>query len=292
MLFFVCGVPKDFFGRFQSNISKVFGDGHRVIARPTAPRSDGRYCPSAAEADEAISQYCGELEANRRFAASGCGVLLLRSSGEDISSALERFRPYALPATVDLPTPTVTVGPHGSKCFREMTKSLADSLIGLRRALRTMVTEFEARRNRSPLLLPIRNFESDVLQQEINGLFDNLSNHPDPRERVGNACSRIERSHPFSKVNGKGFSDKRDVRFKMPGRALHGSKSSVGAGHQEQCLINEHLRLGGFIAQGHHFDCVYGENGRLSGEFPNCHDGVTEAVGRPHLNIYPNDFVR
>jgi len=292
MLFFVCGIPHESYPRFQSQISKIFGDGHRVISSPRKPRGDGRYCPDMTDARNLISQYCRDIEGHRKFAEKGCGLVVLRSPGVNIDSVLAEFHPFALPTIVELPVPTVTIGKLGSEWFNKMASRIEGNLRGLRTAIRAISTELEARRNRTPLLLPMRNFASAALRAEISTLYAALSTHPDPRDRIKSACQRIEESHPFTKQRGRFFLDEKGVRFQAPGRALHGFKVAMGSGHLEQCLTNEHLRLGGGIPRGFHFDCTIGEKGNLSGKFPNCHDTVTLATGRPHLNIYPNDFVR
>ena len=155
-----------------------------------------------------------------------------------------------------------------------------------------MKTEVETRRNRSPILLPLRNFASDLLQPSIERLAEDLLVTAKPSSRVEAACQAIEAEHPFvAGGDDKGFTDKAHIVFRSPGRDLHGQLwENQGEGHTIQCVLNGRFRLGGPIAKGFHFDCT--RPPRLQGQFSDCHDKEGDYVGKPHLNIASNDYVR
>jgi len=292
MIFVVAGVPADLFGRFQQLAKKVFGEGHLVIAKPIRARPDGKFAPDMAYGQRLVSDLANRIILSPEIARDGCGVILLASPNLDIRDCAQCFEPFALSVALDLPIPTLTIGHAGSRTMNAIAEKVRSAAVTLRRGVKAMNSEISSRKNRTPLLLPIRNFSSDVLTAEISSLHFSLASADAPAERIRAACMRIEQSHPFTKPGGGSFYDRRGVRFKVPGRALHGSKATVGDGHLPSCLLNSRLRLGGHSDAGFHYDCTQGSNGVLSGAFPNCHGACREYAGHPHLNIYPNDFLR
>jgi hypothetical protein len=65
----------------------------------------------------------------------------------------------------------------------------------------------------------------------------------------------------------------------------------MGPEHNEVCFLNARVRLGGFYADGFHYDCMR-RKARYEGRFANCHNVEANYTGRPHLNVYPNDYIR
>ncbi|HLL32228.1 MAG TPA: hypothetical protein VK403_14665 [Allosphingosinicella sp.] len=292
MIFLVGGVPNLLFNRYQQLILKIFGDGHVVISRPVAPRRDGRFSPSHHDAIELISDLSLRVTEDPSIVANGCAALALASPGTDIDDFMIEFRPFAIFRRIDLPVPTIVVGDRGRQTMNTIARVISNSLKPVREAVRAVNSELTSRRNRTPLLLPQRNFRSPVLSQELDYLFVSLGLAPDPRAMIAGACHRIENLHPFRKPGGASFFDDRAIRYKMPGRALHGAPRLAGGDHQPTCLINGHLRLGGASLIGFHYDCTRGEKGRLVDNLPNCHSAIARLEGNPHLNIYPNDYIR
>jgi hypothetical protein len=292
MLFVVAGVPGDLFQRFQQLIPSIFGRGHLVVAKPLRVRQDGRFAPGADYIDDIIKDLARRVERDPSITRTGCGAVILASPKVNIATALRAFYPFALPVAISLPSPALTIGEAGRRTMNRIAADVREVAVGLQRGVRSVTSEITARRNRTPLLLPNRNFTSDVFSREVDALFTALARSDAPSARISSACQRIERRHPFQPRGGACFYDDRGIRFRMPGRALHGRRIGIGQGHLPTCLLNGHLRLGGFSESGFHYDCTDGERGRLRGEFPDCHGTVGEYVGQPHLNIYPNDFIR
>lgn len=58
-----------------------------------------------------------------------------------------------------------------------------------------------------------------------------------------------------------------------------------------ECLFNGLLRIGGAIRDGFHYDCTR-SGGKYAGDFANCHNEIISKAGKPHLNVYPNDYIR
>ncbi len=144
----------------------------------------------------------------------------------------------------------------------------------------------------SPLLLPLRNFRSDVVRPEVAALFDNLPADADPRSRLGAASDAITIRHSLQRVNGTAFyEDDRQLRFKSPGTDRHGAARLVSEGHKTHCLINGRIRLGGPFDALFHYDCDY-LRGTVDRAYPNCHDAIQAPAKATHANIAPSDAIR
>ena len=145
----------------------------------------------------------------------------------------------------------------------------------------------------TPLLLPLSNFRSDVLAPQIRTLFDSLGTAENPRVEPGVSKDAILTQHPVNRREGHTpfFQDSRNLRFKSPGRDRHGRARLCGEGHENRCLLNSRVRLGGPFDALFHYDCEY-ERGGVDRIYPNCHGADAEPAVRTHVNIAPNDAIR
>ncbi|WP_395944468.1 hypothetical protein [Brevundimonas sp.] len=291
MLIGVAGVPTPHFNTFQKQSGKLAGSGHSVFGVPSKPEN-GAWKTGASTARTLIDRAIALINADNRNAAEGFGVICLAHEWDDLDAFESELFPAALVLRVKLPFPLVIDGEAGRVAFNTVLGTIGKEVPTLIRATRAMRSEVEARRNRSPVLLPVGNFKSDALRPSIEGLSKALLQAGNPAEKVQTACREIEARHPFKpKGSDKGFRDDADVIFRSPGRDLHGRLwEKPGEGHDARCALNGWFRLGGPIASGFHFDCT--RPPRLEGRFCNCHGAEGEFVGKPHLNIAPNDYVR
>ena len=165
----------------------------------------------------------------------------------------------------------------------------------LRKGIGALTTEFSTRLRRTPLLLPIRRFGSDHLVTLLSSTGEAIKGDHVPSDVIKDACLDFERKHPYAKAGMRQgrFENLAGVEFVAPGRADHHGRRAlkVGNGHNEACYLNARLRLGGAFADGFHYDCTR-QRRAYSGIFGNCHDAEASYTGRPHLNVYPNDFIR
>jgi hypothetical protein len=147
----------------------------------------------------------------------------------------------------------------------------------------------------SPLTLPLRNFQSNILQKSIRELFLALGSGGDTRASVYAAVEAIAASHPLLRLTDGShrpyYEDDRGLRFKSPGREKHAMARGVSEGHAHRCFINGRARLGGPIEVSFHYDCEY-ERGNADGDYLDCHGSETKCARRSHVNIAPNDYVR
>lgn len=160
--------------------------------------------------------------------------------------------------------------------------------------VRNQVTGYlSSRCNRTPLLLPRRHFNESALETLIREVWEGLQRSNEANSILENSVRNFERRFPFvkgKKVSGH-FTNSNSVEFRSPGRDLHGLAYPKIEGHQDQCFLNGSLRIGGQIRPGFHFDCTH-KGGRHGGAFPDCHGETVNKKGNPHLNVFPNDYIR
>ncbi|MNS08993.1 hypothetical protein D3C72_404620 [compost metagenome] len=290
MLIAVAGVPSPHFNEFQRRLGRLAGSGHTMFGVPCRPQN-GACRLGGDDADALMARANALINKTPRIAADGFGVICLAHQWDNIGAFEAPFFPSSLVLRVDLPHPVLSAGEEGRTQFNAVSRAIETAAPILIRAIRAVASEAAARRNRSPILLPLRSFASDQFRSSIERLSAELLDAERPSDRIWQACDEIEAVHPFNPKGVKGFLDDANVIFRSPGRDLHGQVwDQPGEGHAESCSLNGRFRLGGPIATGFHYDCM--RLSKLEGDFSNCHGKVATYEGRPHLNIAPNDFVR
>lgn len=291
MLIGVAGVPAQHFNSFQQQSGKLAGSGHTVFGAPC--RMESEACrPCENDAVVLMARAIDIINKTPSAADDGFGVMCLAHDWYNISGFENIFFPSSLVLKVPLPHPILVDGNGGREYFNKVLRALSLASPRLIRATRATASEVKARRNRSPILLPLKNFGSERLVPAIRELSSDLLNVDHPSGRIKQACDEIEAAHPFTpKGDGKGFRDSENIIFRSPGRDLHGQVwDRPGDGHEVACNLNARFRLGGPIAHGFHYDCT--RPPFLQGYFSNCHGQTADYKGKPHLNVSPNDFIR
>jgi hypothetical protein len=185
--------------------------------------------------------------------------------------------------------------------FRQSKNELAQLLNRLsteaRETLMIIHRELIEQRQRTPWLLPVRNFRSkhlvkylyelqDLLpfnSQKIN-IFDRITNafrhhHPPQKAQDGHAKDR------------RYFVDDAGIEFKPPGRDLHGFHRP-SEGHNEICVVSSRRRMGVPYHRAFHYDCSKG-NGPTQALLHSCHsEQVAQIDSEEHINIATNDYTR
>jgi hypothetical protein len=181
----------------------------------------------------------------------------------------------------------------------ELLKLLLQATTNARETIKIIGKEITECRNRTPLLLPVKNFHSKALRSQLKTLQITLANQPDKvalASVVKETIDLIKTIHPLKKVENPKkkqpcFLDERDIEFHSPGSALHGLPRPQD-NHPVSCLLGGYRRLGAPFHAAFHYDCVKGVRGNLKDSFYSCHEDASTIEGNPHLNISPNDFVR
>ncbi|WP_146256613.1 MULTISPECIES: hypothetical protein [Stenotrophomonas maltophilia group] len=230
---------------------------------------------------------------NNSLSNTSFGVIAVNCDGGDLRGLMDAtFPSIFLAAAHWVPT-------WGSTAERNIS---ANELITVLRvatkraklALTQIGDELCARSNSTPLLLPIKNFRSDSLAEELRRMHENIAAQDDYPSFVREVVDRIKRQHPFEKLKGsqkRAFKDDRDVIFGSPGRDRH-AFSRPGKEHSLDCVLSGKRRFGAPYDHAFHYDCTRDNQAQLKAEFSGCHEPAAERTGNPHLNIAPNDFVR
>lgn len=302
MIVAIAGLPATHYNAIQKQAATIFGTGNRFIAEPLKPNDAGAHRPDTMHADALLARITKALKSDTGLRDHGCGVIVLHAEGFDVTDILERLAPFAMLRTITLPLPMETQGRPAQMQVNQIAAALRAATPSLVRAVNAMNSEFETRLNRTPLLLPLRNFHGKSVAAIIQRLSVELPLAPRPSEAILSACKSIEARYPFGKVGGgstKCFTDDRDIQFRLPARAHHGMAASADLPHNPRCFLNGGFRLGGHYEPGFHYDCRRDhssgqrKNARpLKGTFPDCHGDRATYKGEPHLNIAPNDYIR
>jgi len=186
--------------------------------------------------------------------------------------------------------------PERRSSINKLYQLLDESVKKSRKILRALRKEVNDYQNRTPLLLPIRNFCSKGLQNELWRLQQSLIEQQNATDVITEHKKRIHRAHPLQKQASslsrvRCYMDEKNIEFHPPGNAHHGIHHPT-SGHPERCLIGGYKRFGAPYKPGFHYDCIKGKFS-LREKLYSCHSSGQEIVkGHPHINIAVNDFVR
>lgn len=293
---FVCiaGLPKGVVEEIQRRSAKRFtGDAtNPPIAFPV--REPYGYREGMSDA------YLGELSRRlRKVPHSQDAAILLAYvdyGDHETKCFVENFRPFALAAPIKPFYPDQAPKTERRSNLVHFVDGIAGIVDGVKERVR-IVRDILSGRNFSPLLLPVRNFQSSVVRSSIYRLFEELGTASDPRAVLGDATKAMLARHPVRRLEEprndrtRFFEDDRLLRFKSPGRNRHGMARSVGDGHRLSCFLGSRVRLGAPFDPLFHYDCEYERSG-LDRYYPNCHGTDIAPAAATHVNIAPSDAVR
>ena len=234
----------------------------------------------------------------RRSLLTNANLLLLYLDKGDGSES-EIFATFGTEALVapmkcpDLMNMPLTTGNQRRKAANDLIREGKRAIGKAQTLLSIIAEEVSNRDNRTCLLLPPRNFGS-----EIDAVFDCVRNATlagEEREEFKNRLRAVSRSLRMQRRgNREYFVGRRGLVFKSPGKAgaRHGLAphwNSPGD-HDATCVIRGRLRFGASYDPEFHYDCEIPDNGNR--DFPNCHGTKSVSRKRAHVNIAPNDNVR
>lgn len=229
----------------------------------------------------------------------GFAVIYVRSD----PASTARFEAEFFPSTLVFPVDWHLTGRRPqeiNQSCKELFDLLLQATIRARIAIEALHKEVAERPNRTPLLLPIRNFRSKLLRSWMQELQTKLASQQDVSaadSTLKAAVKQFEARYPLVLVEDpqrlqRCYLDDHNVEYHTPGKALHGLPHAID-GHPISCILGAYRRLGAPYNAAFHYDCRKGRRGNLKGQFFTCHE--VEAVpmeGDPHINIAPNDFIR
>lgn len=244
-----------------------------------------------------INEFHGRNGGGNHISDIGFGVIYINGDLKTSSLIEKEFFPSTLVLSVNWSLTGISTK-EVNESKNELIDLLSQATKRARLALYAIRREITDKRNRTPLLLPIKNFHSTKLQDLLRMLQERLACLQDlteiaAMEIVQEIVRSFESEHPLKRVSSKQsyFSDKRRIEFHPPGTALHGLPRPT-EDHPITCFLGGYRRLGAPFHAAFHYDCIRGERKNLRDSFHSCHAEPCTVEGNPHLNIAPNDFVR
>jgi hypothetical protein len=198
------------------------------------------------------------------------------------------------PGVVFLKAPFRFERAHRKQYF-QFISFLQRELVHARKLFAALRREVKERDSRTPLLLPVRNFNSPILDElivEVQKLRPKEKDYDLPlRALIGSKGLLPVRQVVAGRAKTY-FENRNAIRFYGPSKAgpRHGLPS-YKAPHNFGCLVNAYFRLGVRYDAAFHYDCQYA-NRHIGGRFPNCHSEEQACSLNTHINISPNDFIR
>lgn len=216
-----------------------------------------------------------------------CAVVFIINGTDDVLDSLR----MQFPGAIVLRAPFRFERAY-RKQYLQFISFLQRELVHVRKLVSALRKEFRERDSRTPLLLPVRNFRSRKLNElllEIQKLRPPEDDYDVPLRSLvdakGLSSVRETKKRTF-------FENQSSIRFYGPSKA--GARHGIPVyqpPHKFGCIVNAYFRLGARYDVAFHYDCQLAD-GRISGRFPNCHDGEDICSSKTHLNISPNDFIR
>lgn len=285
------GIPRDFIDFVYRNRESFCGHGVTYVAETLKPTA-GYYRNT--HASYFIKHFERRLAEDHENALADTAFAIVYVSTH---AEAHEFAEALFPALMTIP---VEWNPSGhnlttrGRSARELTGLLRVAVDKIRKSIPVLKKELTEQDNRTPWLLPKRNFKSEALVPKLIEIQRRIGSG----EAAPDVLSQLKRDfvseHPFQRVDGNRracFVDRKGVEFHAPGKDRHGFARPGPERHPPMCLVAGRRRLGAPYDRAFHYDCARG-GGKLIGQFASCHAEPTRIEGDPHLNIAPNDFVR
>jgi hypothetical protein len=285
----IAGIPREIFDDVMRE-SRRFAEGAHLFAEPLRGAA---YTPQHAEFFARKFYDLVATDHENKLRDTGFALIYVVRDETSTDEFRASFFPFALAVPI-----VWRFRPGRPDVMRLSKNELLPMLeLATRRArdtLNLIRSEVGDRAGHTPLLLPVRNFQSTGFERELRALQAGLAVADDKRAELTHALDRLRALHPPQRIGQRlrnCFVDDRRVEFHPPGSARHGYARPSGQ-HPRLCLLSGRRRLGAPYDHAFHYDCVRG-GGVLRDSFTSCHDAqATLMRGNPHLNISPNDHVR
>lgn len=289
-MLFLVGIPKAFYQEVLQAVTRS-SPGELVSGLPF----EGSGQPDQMYLDDCLDTLVAFHKGRPGCFEKGLAVVALQyHGGGDFSKAADFFCPFALFKSVTYEGRLTHTGSRRLRDKNNLVRLLSSEAKSCLKLRNTVTSYLRSRSNRTPLLLPIRHFGEPQLKELVDRAWYRLRESNDAIALFDQLAGNFETTFPFNKKRGAAgfFANSRNVEFRSPGRDLHGVLRSHTHEHAHSCFLNAFLRVGGQIKTGFHYDCCQKDGKAHGGSFPNCHDERVERQGKPHLNVFPNDFIR
>lgn len=183
-----------------------------------------------------------------------------------------------------------------NECVQRMKPAFSDVITELLACTAFLSEEIQSRRNTTPLLLPLSNYDRSLVRKLIEDVQTELYGSTQKTQQLKKLIVQFNSQAGRTKVR----SGSREITcysagnivFKSPGKNTHGVKvNSAGDNHSPFCYLNGCFRAGAKIYDGFHYDCEDLNGRQIHKNFRNC-CGEGETHNTLYINIYPSDFLR
>lgn len=238
-----------------------------------------------------------DLDTKSGFSTTGYAVIYVRSANDNSEWFEDAFFPTTLAVPVDWEQSGQTPDER-AQSHKELLQLLIQASVRARNAIDVLHKELSEQSNKTPFLLPPRNFQSRFLTNTLKVLQSQLltaTAQPHAHSILKQVVAQFEVHHPRTQVDKaqlRTFRDDRDIEFRSPGKAKHGVPNFGTQHPTDACILGGFRRLGAPFHAAFHYDAQKNSPKNLKGRFCMCHGTVEDMEGDPHLNVAPNDFIR
>jgi hypothetical protein len=294
----IAGIPHELYDEvLKQKLHICSGDDSLdFISRPLRPNKSGQLAYSKSDSNYYLGEFASRFSADDHNRLCDTGLALIYINYATATTALfaESLFPSVLAVPVAVNFPVTQLSKQKlAETKNYLVELLRNATTEIKNAIPPLKKEITEHDSRTPLLLPIKNFESDILIPQLRGLQVALLMEHDKILAVDTAIKGIAGGHPLTKQldnpQKRCFVDDRKIEFHPPGSARH-AFARPNNEHPASCLLSGRRRLGAPYDHAFHYDCIKGK--QLTGQFWGCHEDRSTHVGKPHLNIAPNDYVR
>ena len=285
------GIPRDFIDFIYRNRDSFCGHDVTYVAETLKPAA-GYY--QNAHANFFVRHFERRLAEDHENALADTAFAVVY-----VSTHIEaqQFADALFPALMTVPVEWTPSGYNlttRGRSARKLMGMLRTAVDTIRRSIPVLKKELTEQDNRTPWLLPKRNFRSETLVPKLAEIQQRIASGEIASDVLNEAKREFVMRHPFQRVGSSAracFVDGKGVEFHAPGKDRHGFARPGSEKHPPMCLVAGRRRLGAPYDRAFHYDCARGA-GKLIGQFASCHADPLRIEGGPHLNVAPNDFVR
>jgi len=293
--YFLCaGIPSEIFDEVRKERTFVGGDSTEVELLPPIGAYGTPYTRQnvdrSLKALDARSKLDDKLDDPPAY-----GVLYVRASNEDALTDALFPSIYTCPVEWDGLVGQGKVAVSQAK--NDLVRALARQATVVRAALTVLKREVKEQPQRTPWLLPVRNFRSKHLRDALSGVQIGLIEADKKFDALKDFNNQFRQNHPPHSFAGNRsyFVDESDLEFKPPGMFLHGfhHEETGESAHDLMCYVASRRRLGVPYEKTFHYDCTRGAEKPVVASLCNCHSNqAVSKKAKKNFNISPNDFTR
>lgn len=292
----LAGMPKSLASHIaQPDLRRAAGDGGFLVLKET-PDNIGWPHYSVEYVNRVVAscrRWIEKRDVDEKFSVS---LIYANDGGAGARMLVSKFHPFCLVADF-YPLAIPGTSNERGRVVGEFIPRLQAICSSLRSRGKVMFEHMQSAMRRTPLLLPLRNFGSQELNDMVSNIMVGAHGAENLEKLIKDAIVEFNRSARTHRPDGaprEYYCNADGLVFVPPGnQTLHGlvHGAQEGNGHLTSCYVNGRVRLGGSFNPRFHYDCSP-MRGRLKSHYQSCHGQDVSPKASTHVNIGPNDGVR